>query len=195
MILNSGFSQADLRKHLRALRLAISLENQYLHSTQAVDSFLQQAWDFTKVGVYLSDDGELATQLLIEKLWAAGKQVFLPLVGEDGSLVFASYDKTTPLVENKFGILEPDLSLDTAQVGVVAPLDLDLVLVPLVGFDASGNRLGRGGGFYDKSFAGRGAKPLLIGWAHACQEVDRLEVNSWDVPLDALITEKQVFLF
>ena len=71
---------------------------------------------------------------------------------------------------------------------------LDLVLVPLVGFDPQGNRLGMGGGFYDRTFAYRGrrkhtSRPCLIGLAHECQRVEHLPCAGWDIPLDGVITD------
>ncbi|MFP9005247.1 5-formyltetrahydrofolate cyclo-ligase, partial [Pseudomonas aeruginosa] len=71
---------------------------------------------------------------------------------------------------------------------------LDLVLLPLVGFDEQGGRLGMGGGFYDRSLAylarrKNGHKPTLIGLAHECQKVDRLALASWDIPLAGTVTD------
>jgi 5-formyltetrahydrofolate cyclo-ligase len=72
---------------------------------------------------------------------------------------------------------------------------LDLVLLPLVGFDRHGGRIGMGGGFYDRSLAYRGVRkkwhnPTLLGLAHECQQVDRLALASWDVPLKATVTDR-----
>ena len=80
-----------------------------------------------------------------------------------------------------------------------APLPLsqhDVVLVPLVAFDETGQRLGQGGGFYDRAIAAAGAsRPLLIGVAHAFQQVRSVPVEAWDMPLDAVVTEERVHEF
>ena len=72
----------------------------------------------------------------------------------------------------------------------------DVVLVPLVAFDETGQRLGQGGGFYDRAIAAAGAsRPLLIGVAHAFQQVRSVPVEAWDMPLDAVVTEERVHEF
>lgn len=96
------------------------------------------------------------------------------------------------MVCNRFGIPEPRRSQRR-----LPPWLLQLVLMPLVGFDKRGGRLGMGGGFYDTTFAFKhqkmGARPTLIGLAHACQEVESLPLAHWDVPLNAIATDKHCF--
>ena len=75
---------------------------------------------------------------------------------------------------------------------------LDVVIAPLVAFDESLNRLGMGGGYYDRTFAFRKRarvlrRPVLIGVAYSFQRVDRLQPENWDVPLDVVITEKESY--
>jgi 5-formyltetrahydrofolate cyclo-ligase len=94
---------------------------------------------------------------------------------------------------NRFGIPEPQLP--AAQQW--QPEALDAVLVPLLAFDRHGNRLGSGAGYYDRSFAFLGTRrprpaPLLIGVAYAMQEVERLAIEPWDVPLDYIATEAEL---
>jgi 5-formyltetrahydrofolate cyclo-ligase len=99
------------------------------------------------------------------------------------------------IATNRLGIPEPadtDASL--------APDALDVVLVPLLGFDRRGHRLGFGGGYYDRSFAflrdvERPAKPLLVGIGYALQEVERVPHEDWDVPLDYVATERELIDF
>jgi 5-formyltetrahydrofolate cyclo-ligase len=71
--------------------------------------------------------------------------------------------------------------------------------MPLVGFDKAGNRLGMGGGFYDRSFAFKqkrhSCQPKLIGLAHSIQQVDNLSVQGWDIPVDNIVTELGVSRF
>ena len=100
------------------------------------------------------------------------------------------YTETTPMAVNYFGIPEPDISPRKR----CPPRALDVVLMPLVAFDESGNRLGMGGGFYDQTFsyksrAANVSKPLLIGVAYEFQRVDLLPTNWWDIGLDGIVTE------
>jgi 5-formyltetrahydrofolate cyclo-ligase len=128
---------------------------------------------------------------LIETLWAQGKETYLPIMKSGGRLQYEPYTSDTPLEKNQVGILEPI----TVQA---FPLeDFDVVLVPLVGFDEQGHRLGMGAGYYDKTFAflntvPRPIKPKLVGIAYECQCLEVIAAEPWDVSLDYVITEKKV---
>src|SRR5690625_1026762 len=103
-------------------------------------------------------------------------------------LLFAPWRPGDPLAANRYGIPEPDV----APSDLIEPEALALVVLPLVGFDAAGNRLGMGAGWYDRSFAfrrQRAAPPWLVGAAFASQQVAALPREDWDVPLDAICTE------
>jgi 5-formyltetrahydrofolate cyclo-ligase len=145
-----------------------------------------------RVAVYLPADGEVDTSAIIERAWQMGKQVYLPVLVPflDNRLWFARYLPDTPLVRNRFGIAEPE----QVHRQRIKPLALDLVLAPLVGFDAAGNRLGMGGGFYDRSFSfllrhRAWRKPHLVGLAYNFQQLPRLPAQAWDVPLTAVVTD------
>ncbi len=94
---------------------------------------------------------------------------------------------------NRYGIFEPELNC--SHICPVA--ELDFILTPLVAFDSQGNRLGMGGGYYDRTLAqipdNAVKKPVLIGIAHQCQEVDALPIASWDVPLDYIVTPERIY--
>src|SRR5205814_709954 len=95
---------------------------------------------------------------------------------------------------NRLGIAEPKVSARD----LVRAEDVDLVLLPVVAFDARGNRLGRGAGFYDRSLAFRRhrrhlQRPHLLGLAHDFQRVAAVPVDAWDVPLDGVITDRAVY--
>lgn len=141
------------------------------------------------VAVFLSFDGELDTSPLIQQLWQQGKRVYLPVLHPfcAGHLLFLRYAPDTELVRNHLKIMEP--RLDVRQV---LPLpQLDILLTPLVAFDHQGQRLGMGGGFYDRTLQYRkqmSRGPYPIGLAHDCQQVDALPVESWDIPLPEIIT-------
>ena len=94
---------------------------------------------------------------------------------------------------NKFRLPEPDVGDDE----MLQPAELDLVLAPLVVFDADRNRIGMGGGFYDRSFAMRQdaaiSLPVLIGVAHDLQKVDAIIPQDWDVRLDMVVTDQAIY--
>ena len=148
-----------------------------------------------RVAAYVAQDGELDPAPLVNRLLAAGKQVALPVIVGVRRLAFYRYHIDTPLVGNRYGIPEPD----PIRTPAISTFSLDLVLVPLVGFDADGNRLGMGGGFYDTAFAhhqrSQTAGPCLLGFAHAQQQIDQLTSAAWDAPLDAVLTEDGIMAF
>ncbi len=112
-------------------------------------------------------------------------------------MAFAPYGEHTRMKKNCFGILEPVFQkkqLKTAK-------QIDLILAPLVGFDELGNRIGMGGGFYDRALAhlksakNRPLKPKFIGIAHELQNVQKLKSYAWDITLDAIVTERRFSYF
>ncbi len=112
-----------------------------------------------------------------------GATIALPVTRRGEPLRFVVPDGA--LVDGPYGTLQPEAGTE------VEPRHLDLVLVPLVVADRSGNRLGHGAGYYDRTFAFRrrqAAPPLLVGLAHAFQVVERLEPEPWDVPLDMVVS-------
>lgn len=183
-----------LRTDIRQRRKNLSPEQQQVFARQATERVavhprIQAA---STISVFLSFDGELDTTPLIKRLWRDGKQLCLPVLHpfSPGNLLFLRYTPETTLVRNRLKILEPQL--DVTQV---VPLSqLDIILTPLVAFDSHGQRLGMGGGFYDRTlehWQNGGAYP--IGLAHDCQQVDELPVEEWDVPLPEVITPGKVW--
>ncbi len=135
-------------------------------------------------------DGEISPLPLMDKLLEQGKQIYLPVLHpfSKGHLLFLKYDKNykKSLRSNRFGIIEPQLG-----VRKVLPLsELDIIFSPLVACDKKGNRLGMGGGFYDRTFAQAPPNLISIGLAHQCQQVEKLPVESWDMPLDYIVLGK-----
>ncbi len=118
----------------------------------------------------------------------AGIELALPCIDSGGVMRFRRWSPGEPLVVGPFAIEQPPPTAD--EVGMAA---LDVILMPLLGFDATGTRLGSGAGYYDRALAGRGphsASPFLVGIAFASQEFERLPRDRWDVPLDAVVTER-----
>jgi 5-formyltetrahydrofolate cyclo-ligase len=182
-----GQDKAQLRGSLRTLRRTISRAQQQ-RAAQALSSHLfrlPQFWRSKNIAAYWANDGEISLQPVIEIAWRAGKQIFLPIIGSNHTMEFHLYKRGDPLHRNQLGIAEPRRSSALAAVS-----ELDLVIAPLVGFDGSGNRLGMGGGFYDRAMrAGNRTGPRLIGAAHSLQRLAALKPEPWDKPLQAVVTE------
>ena len=187
-----------VNEHIRCEKKALrsALEHRVIKkmSKQIAQNFLETKMfkEASHVAYYLPIGGEVDTQWLTQ--WSVGKDFYLPLVkASDGLLVFAKADSTSDYQKNKFGILEP---VGTDYVTTLETLDL--VVTPLVSYDNEGNRLGMGGGYYDRTFAykkGQKSKPLLIGYAYSFQYSSAIEVQDWDIPLDGVVTEKGFSLF
>lgn len=144
------------------------------------------------VAGYWAVDGEIA--LHAWQLQLPSPLVYcLPVLCEDARLRFAPWHPGDALLANRFGIPEPDVP-SSALIEAEA---MAMVVVPLVAFDARRQRLGMGGGWYDRSFAFRNrcaAPPWLVGAAFAAQQVDALAAEAWDVVLDAVCSEHKTFL-
>ncbi len=191
------YSQSErqqIRAQIRRQRQALSPQQQQQAAQQVAERalslpLLAQA---RNVALFLSFDGELDTRPLISRLWQRGQQVYLPVLHpfSTGQLLFIRYLPDTPLTPNRYGIPEPSLNLTE-----LAPLDtLDIILVPLVAFDARGQRLGMGGGFYDRTLQHWHQHGVLpAGLAHCCQQVPALPTEQWDIPLPVIITPEKVW--
>jgi 5-formyltetrahydrofolate cyclo-ligase len=183
----SSASRASLRRRYRTSRRALSVRDQHLHAQAVARRFAVSGLMncFKRFAVYAPSDGELDPSPIAQRLLAANKITTLPVVERSRLLSFYRYSSSTPIVRNRFDIPEPD----TRHAVLVPTAILDVVLMPLVAFDDAGARLGRGGGFYDATFAGR-PHALRVGLAHELQHHPDLTHQPWDVPLDAVITER-----
>ena len=143
-----------------------------------------------RIAFYLANDGEIDPYLAMGIAEAAGKECFLPILHplKQNRLYFARHRQGDKLTTNRFGINEPQLR----GAYIVPPLGLDLILLPLVAFDHNGNRLGMGGGFYDRTLARQQNFTRIIGLAQSCQETDSIDHQPWDVPLQAVVTEQEI---
>ncbi len=193
------YDMQQLRQSCRHKRRQLSQQQQFKHAQLATQKLLRSSWCQRpkKIALFLAQDGELSTKLLIKPLQSRGHKIYLPVLESlrGRSMVFAPYTEQTKFKPNQFGILEPY----TPQKNHLTGNQLDLVLTPLTCFDNMGHRIGMGGGFYDKTFAFKRMfshnKPKLIGWAHECQKVDNIYPQSWDISLDGLVTEAQLIKF
>ena len=191
-------SRQQIRKQIRLKRQQLSAADQQ-HASQAIADNLANSQLFRnsqRIAGFLSNDSEPDLSPLMQLAWRQKKQWHLPIIGlpNVNHLWFAPYKETDPLVSNRFGIGEPDTPLHetTRSYG------LDLVLMPLVAFDTEGNRLGMGKGYYDRTLKflrlrKHWRKPRLVGIAYELQKFEQLPFQTWDIPLDAVVTEKSIY--
>jgi len=149
-----------------------------------------------RIGFYMASNGEVDLDPLLQQSLQQGKQCFLPVLHpfHDARLWFVQWQQHQALQINRFGIAEPVAH----HARISKPFALDVVLVPLLGFDEQGNRLGMGKGYYDRCFAylrrrRQWHRPRLIGVAHDFQKVEGLVAEPWDVPLDLIVTERSAY--
>lgn len=191
-------NKASLRQSLRNLRRQLTEQEQLrasaglLRQIKSLDAFMRSK----HLAFYLANDGELSPHEVMSYAQALGKTCYLPVIHpiHARQLWFVPYRYGDRLEPNRFGILEPVIKKGRFHRPAFS---LDVVFTPLVGFDESKNRMGMGGGFYDRTFhfLFHGAtKPQLIGVAHECQKVAELPVESWDIPMTAIVTDQNTYL-
>jgi 5-formyltetrahydrofolate cyclo-ligase len=184
-----------LRRELRARRRAMPAAARIAAAESLAQRLLSLPFAPRQgfVAGYWAMDGEIALhawQLRLPK----DCTYCLPVLHADERLRFAPWRPGDPLVSNRHGIPEPEV----APSALVPAEEMTFVVAPLVGFDATGHRLGMGGGWYDRSFAfrnGRTAPPHLVGAAFAAQQVESVFPQAWDMPLDALCTDRDALIF
>jgi len=185
----------QLRRRLRATRRSLTSAEQRSHAAAlarrlTIDLRFRKA---RRVAFYMAADGEIDLAPALRLALGAGKRCYLPVLRKyrPGALWFLAYQRHTRLQPNRFGIPEPRYKHRKRA----APWGLDVILLPLVGFDEDCHRLGMGGGFYDRTLGYLRRRrywkaPLLIGVAHECQRVDRIEPQPWDIALHGVVTER-----
>ena len=193
---NMTMTCGQIRHQLRVTRRSLTPRQQYQSDDRLASTLCTQAFFLRakRVGIYLANDGEIDPSVIMDICLQSRKQCFLPVLHPIGinRLYFARFQRQTPLVENRYGIAEPCLK----QATLAPPWSLDIILMPLVGFDRRGNRMGMGGGYYDRTLAfvaaGNSPAPRLVGLAHSCQEVSSISTHNWDIPLNNIITDREI---
>jgi 5-formyltetrahydrofolate cyclo-ligase len=190
-------TQAIIRQQVRRKRARLTAEEK-VHAARWAIHHLKRNAAFRRsrtVACYLPANNEIDCTELIDAIWAMNKSCYLPVLAPTGGnhLWFASFDPDTVLISNRYGIFEPQ----TRHRACINPRAIDLILMPLVAFDPNGNRIGMGGGYYDRTLAfllsrNHWRKPRLFGMAYACQQVDSIPDNPWDVPMDGIVTENGI---
>ena len=187
--------RAALRRQLRECRRGIAAVDRIAAADRLARHLLALPFapDSGYVAGYWAMDGEIALHAWQLQLPRECRYC-LPVLHADDSLRFAPWRPGEALAGNRFGIPEPDVAPDA-----LLPADaMSLVVMPLVGYDRDGHRLGMGGGWYDRTFAVRHrtpAPPWLAGAAFAIQETAVLPREDWDVRLDALCNERETLIF
>lgn len=197
LIMSQDINTQTLRKQMRSRRRDLTAYEQRLASAMAIDNILHHPIFLRArhIALFLPNDGEIDISELMPTAWAMHKRCYLPILASPGQrLVFAPMEKDSRLELNRYGIPEPVANRRQLRL----PRQLDLVLTPLVAFDAQGNRIGMGGGYYDRSFAflrrrQHWCRPHMLGVAHDFQRVSTLPQQPWDVPLHGVFTDRQFY--
>lgn len=173
-----------LRRQLRARRQRVSEDQRQLAAANAATQVLElPGWRRARhVAGYLATPEEFDCSPLLLAAHGAGKQTFLPDMAPGKTLHFRRYSDGDPLRQDRYGILQPMPTAATAPVAA-----LDIMFLPLVAWNAQGTRLGMGAGYYDRALCGERPR-LLVGLGYDCQEHDGLPCDTWDVPLDYVLT-------
>ena len=191
-------SNNELRQNLKSKRSALSEEQQIKASTAACERFLSfiDIKTIKHFAAYFPCKGEISPLPLLELSNQNNNFCYLPTLStqDENHLYFNRWLPSIEMQKNIFGIPEPLFDKATSCM----PNQLDVVIVPLLGFDKNCNRLGMGGGYYDRSFAFKKNNPtkqqtLLIGFAHDIQLCGSINVEAWDVQLDAIVTPSKIY--
>lgn len=180
-----------MREKLLALRRQVPPNDRIIkaRSLTAIVTQLSSYQSAKNIAIYWSTTEEINTQPLIQAIHDASKNCYLPLLNNN-ILIFQRVKSATTLQVNKYNIYEPK----PAPHQQITLANLDIVFLPLVGFDNNKYRLGMGGGYFDRTFSfikkENLAKPLLIGLSYAIQQVAVLPTDTWDLQLDAVVTEQ-----
>jgi 5-formyltetrahydrofolate cyclo-ligase len=190
-------NKSTLRRQLRSQRARIPEDDARRAARQAANRLwrLPCMAGAGRIALYFPVGSELDAAPAILGAWRRGRRAFLPVV-RGSQLCFARFHAGSIVTPNRYGIPEPQV----AAHDLVSADKFDVIIVPLLGFDARGYRLGMGGGYYDRALGFRlrrtkRQRPHLIGLAYEMQRVRSLEVEPHDVQLDAVVTEERVHRF
>jgi len=200
----------DIRQQIRARRQSLTNKDQQQASSQLLSTLINhpRIINAKRISVIAAHDGEIELSPFIQWCWQHQKQVYLPVVHpqQEGQLLFLEYKNNTEMAINRYGIQEPTLHVNASKkkekqaqyLNTCSINNLDIIFTPLVAFDQQGNRIGMGGGYYDRLLSPwftTKIGPYPIGIAHDCQYVTSLPVQKWDIPLPEIITPSHHFRF
>jgi len=187
-----------LRNELRQRRRALSVPSKQFASKRITQLLMRSGWlrHGQRIAIYLATEEELDLAPLINQAWRRSCQLFAPHIinAHRREMKFYPFNAQSPLITHRWGMQQ------LAHPGTpIATRMLDAVLIPTVGFDSAGHRLGMGGGFYDRHFTQwrrvQPNKPAMIGVAYTCQEISAIDVQPHDIQLDAILTEQALTWF
>lgn len=183
-------TKAEIREHLKTLRESLTLEERREKSYYITQHLVKFLAPYNTVLAYVSKEPEVESMVIINCLLDEGKRVIVPIIEKETKSLRLSYLKRMSQLEpGTFKVPEP-LSCEEPAKAV----EIEIALLPLVGFDNSGNRLGYGAGYYDRFFAKNPNIPK-IGLAYACQEVPKIPAEEFDKPMEYVVTENGVVAF
>lgn len=177
--------KSTLRGLMREKRRQLSAAQRQAAAQSLPQIFMQlPGWNTVqRIALYMGSDCEIDPKHLAEQSFEQGKSLYLPVIENDQSLSFRAWEPAAKLEINRFGIAQP-----LAEAVPAAPDELDIICLPLVGWDRKGGRIGMGGGFYDRTLAGI-EHPLRVGLGYECQATGSVPMESWDVRLHYVATE------
>ncbi|MEQ8516862.1 MAG: 5-formyltetrahydrofolate cyclo-ligase [Chromatocurvus sp.] len=181
-------NKQQLRRQLRKRRGDISPDLRRAAAMRAVGLIGQlPGWNTaSRVAGYLALPEEFDCGPLLDAARRGSREIYLPGMTAANDLQFRRYGADDALLEGRFGIRQPQERAAAAEVAA-----LDIMFLPLVGWNLRGTRLGMGAGFYDRTLAAE--KPgLLVGLGYDCQEFDNLPRDPWDIALDYILTESRL---
>lgn len=191
-----------IRNTQKKLRNALA-PHEVHHLSETICSHLAQSWLIRRsknIACYLATQNEVSLDPLIAHAWQHQQNIYLPVLPTQHSkrLWFVPFSQNSQLYKNRFNIDEP---LHAKKQRLPNLRKLDVILMPLLAYDPDGNRLGMGGGYYDRTLAGQNKhnsvwqRPIKIGIAYHQQCVKSLKAEKWDIPLDAVVTEQGLHWF
>ncbi|URJ30985.1 5-formyltetrahydrofolate cyclo-ligase [Blochmannia endosymbiont of Camponotus sp.] len=182
----------SIREYIRIVRRSLTFREQYIAAQLITNKIMTMDYvhKSKRIAVFINFDGEIRTSLLIRTLLCMHKQIYLPVLpySEDQCLLFLRYTFSTPLIYNRLSIYEPEWNANS-----IIPIEqLNVIFVPLVAFDNHGNRLGMGGGFYDRTLQNwkHQSNYVPIGLAYDFQRIPTqlLPMDQWDLTLPEIVT-------
>jgi 5-formyltetrahydrofolate cyclo-ligase len=188
----------DVRKQIQDILEKLP-NSFYFHASQKIVNTILKSTIFLSsknIACYIPIEYEVAIWDIIKNIWLQGKNCYLPVfdLAGDLQLKFIRFFENDELIVTEHKIPEPlkYFNSKNSSIAFIKPENLDLVIIPLIGFNKDNFRLGRKKGCYDRTFSFKqqkhALKPYLLGVGYECQRVS-FEPKSWDVPMNAVVTE------
>jgi len=187
-MINIQITKQDLRRRLRSTRLDVAPARRAEAATMAAAHF-ENIPDWSscqRLALYQPIPEEFDPEPIAAAARSRGLALYLPVINDDKGLSFALWQEEEDLICNRYGIPEP-----APHARRLAAAELDMVVLPLVGWDRQGGRLGMGGGYYDRALADAG-DVIRVGLGYASQECTSLTLDPWDIPMHFVVTEREL---